>query len=111
MRQTLFHLIVYIPLSHADLARKALADAGAGRIGDYDSCSFSTRGTSRFRPLKGADPTIGNEGTLEIVDEEKIEVVVTEKLLRDVLQAVKKVHPYEEPAIHVLPMEDYHDFL
>ncbi|MDD5103079.1 MAG: hypothetical protein PHX93_01620 [Candidatus Peribacteraceae bacterium] len=88
-----------------------MAGAGAGSIGRYDSCSFSSRGTGRFRPLKGATPAVGAVGSLEEVEEERIETVVQEDALQKVLQAIVKVHPYEEPAIHVLKMEDYHDQL
>ena len=102
----LFHLIVYVPVTHADAIRSAMAEAGAGRIGNYDSCSFSTRGTGRFRPLAGADPQIGKAGRLESVDEERIEAVVKNEDITAVLDAVRKTHPYEEPAVHVLPMMD-----
>ena len=61
----------------------------------------------RFRPLKGSKPFLGGEGVIEEVEEEKIEVVVREVDLKKVVAAVKKVHPYEEPAIHVLPMVDH----
>ena len=107
MEFSYYHLIVYVPLSHADVVRKALADAGAGKIGNYDSCSFSMKGTGRFCPLRGSNPAIGEQGTIEEVPEERIEVVVTSDQLNAVIVAVKKVHPYEEPAIHVLPMMDY----
>ena len=110
---SLYHLIVYVPLDAADQVRKALAEAGAGRIGKYDSCSFSVRRKGRFRPLKDAVPAIGTPGSYEEVDEERIEVVVPAdpKLLRPILEAVKAAHPYEEPAMHLLPMEDYHSHL
>lgn len=99
------HLIVYVPLSHAPQVRAALAASGAGKLGHYDSCSFSSRGIGRFRPLKGADPFIGKEGVIEEVEEERIEVVVPDGVdLRSVLKQVRAVHPYEEPAIHILPM-------
>ncbi|MEK7591165.1 MAG: hypothetical protein AAB489_03080 [Patescibacteria group bacterium] len=110
-RSSLYHLIVYVPLSHADIVRAVLSKAGAGKIGKYDSCSFSMRGTGRFRPLKGAEPAIGSEGTIEEVPEERIEAVVTKEAMEDAIRAVRHVHPYEEPAIHALPMEDDKDFL
>lgn len=111
MEPSLYHLIVYTPVDAADKVRTALAIAGAGKIGAYDSCSFSTKGTGRFRPTEEANPAIGSAGNLEQVEEEKIEVVVPSEVLTDVLQAAKRVHPYEEPAIHVLPMLDYHELL
>lgn len=105
--ESYFHLIVYVPVSHASDVRNALADAGAGQIGNYDSCSFSVQGTGRFRPNKNAKPTVGKPGVLESVDEERIEVVVDEEKLKHVLDAVITAHPYEEPAIHVIRMIDY----
>ena len=100
-----YHLIVYVPLSDAENVRDALANAGAGRIGAYDTCSFSTRGIGRFRPLKGSRPFIGKAGAIEEVEEERIEVIIPETVdLQSVLAAVRSAHPYEEPAIHVLPM-------
>lgn len=107
----LYHLIIYCPLSDADAVRKAAAEAGAGKIGDYDSCSFSARGTGRFRPLKGADPAIGSVGVLEEVEEERIEMVAPAASIGKILKAIVAAHPYEEPAIHVLPMEDYRTLL
>jgi hypothetical protein len=106
-----YHLIVYTPIKSADAIRTALAGAGAGNIGHYDSCSFSMHGTGRFRPDEEADPVIGAACHLEEVKEERIEVVVPKAHLKEVLHAVTKVHPYEEPAIHVLPMLDYHTLL
>lgn len=107
----LYHLVIYTPLSHTETVRKALAESGAGRIGNYDSCSFSARGIGRFRPLKGANPHMGSEGEIAEVEEERIEVVVEEKCLVEVLRAAKKAHPYEEPAIHFWKMEDYRELL
>jgi hypothetical protein len=104
---SLYHLVIYVPLSYAEGVRKALAESGAGNIGNYNCCSFSAKGIGRFRPLKGANPHIGSTGTIEEVEEERIEVVVEEKMLQSVLLAAKQVHPYEEPAIHFWKMEDY----
>ena len=108
---SLFHVVVYVPLNAADAVRKALAESGAGHIGNYDSCSFSATGTGRFRPLPGANPHEGKVGSLTEVAEERIEVVVEESKLSDILKAVKKAHPYEEPAIHLWRMEFHKDYL
>jgi hypothetical protein len=97
-------VIVFTPVSHAGKVRKALSDAGTGHIGKYDACSFSARGIGRFRPLKGSNPFIGKAGKIEEVEEEKIEVICPVKILEKVLKAVKKAHPYEEPAIDVYPL-------
>ncbi len=111
MTPNLYCLIVYTPLSHADAVRTALSTTGAGQIGNYDSCSFSSRGVGRYRPLEGSNPAIGSVGTIEEVEEERIEVVVTEEDLHAALRAAKEAHPYEEPAIHVVPMMDYKKIL
>ena len=62
MQAELYHVIILAPVDSADAVRKALADAGAGHIGNYDSCSFSSKVTGRFRPLEGSDPAIGSQG-------------------------------------------------
>ena len=94
-------IVVFAPLEAADAVRAALAEAGAGRIGNYDCCSFSSRGIGRFRPLEGADPHIGQHGKVEEVEEERIEVVCDRDLLEGVLARLRAAHPYEEPAYDV----------
>lgn len=93
-----YKLVVFVPLDHADKVREAMGGAGAGKIGNYNYCSFSSRGVGRFLPLEGANPHIGEVGKLEEVEEERIEVVCEEQLVGDVLSAMKKAHPYEEVA-------------
>lgn len=100
----LVKIAVYVPVTHAETIRKAMTDAGAGCVGAYDACSFSVRGTGRFRPGKNANPFIGKAGELEEVEEERIETVCEKEKLPRILEAVKKVHPYEEPAIDIYPL-------
>jgi thymidylate kinase len=107
----MFAIVIYVPRTHAAAVRAALAASGAGAIGLYDSCSFSAVGVGRFRPLAGAQPHIGTAGVVEEVEEERIETVVTEERVRDVVAAVKRAHPYEEPAIHLSSILDYKLFL
>jgi len=97
-------IVVFVPLDYGDDIRKALANAGAGHIGNYDFCSFSVKGVGRFRPLEGTKPFIGQQGKIEKIEEERIETVCSVEILDKVLDAVKKVHPYEEPAIDVYPL-------
>lgn len=97
-------IVVFAPVSHADDVRKALAEAGAGHIGNYDSCSFSSRGIGRFRGLEGTKPFIGESGKLEEVEEERIETICPSEKMEAVLTAVKRSHPYEEPAIDIYPL-------
>ncbi len=99
-------LTVFVPPADADALRAALAEAGAGRIGDYDQASFTGSGLGRFRPLPGADPTIGTVGTAETVEEERVEVVLPRARRTAVVQALMAAHPYEEPAYDVVELAD-----
>lgn len=98
--------VVFVPISHADIIRKVLGEAGAGRIGNYDFCSFSTHGIGRFRGVEGANPAIGEVGKYEAVEEERIEVVVPREILNEVIEKVKSNHPYEEVAFDIYPIEN-----
>ncbi|HLD62003.1 MAG TPA: hypothetical protein VI998_03470 [Patescibacteria group bacterium] len=99
-------LVVSVPLSHADAVRQALGKAGAGKIGNYDFCSFSSRGMGRFRGNEKANPAIGEAGKFEAVEEERIEVIVPREILEKVIEKVKSVHPYEEIAFDIYPIEN-----
>lgn len=102
-------LVVFVPLSHADTVREALARAGAGRLGNYRGCSFSSRGIGRFTPVDGASPAIGEIGVAEAVDEERIEVVIEAALVRRAIAAMRAAHPYEEPAYDLYRLLDEDD--
>lgn len=109
MPSDLLKLIVYVPVSHADAVRKAMGEAGAGKIGDYTHCSFSWRGTGRFMPGENANPHIGQRGKLEEVEEEGISIAVERKVLPAVIKAMKDAHPYEEVAFDLHPLEQFKD--
>src|SRR3989338_4575777 len=94
-------IVVFVPESHTDIVREAMGKAGAGKIGNYTFCSFSSRGIGRFRPEAGASPHIGKVGKFEEVSEEKIEVVCSRENLDTVIKAIKKVHPYDEVALDI----------
>ena len=97
-------LVVFVPPSALDAVRTALFAAGAGRIGDYEHCSWFTEGTGTFRPLAGASPTVGRIGEEEQVAELRLETVFPEERHDDVLSALRAAHPYEKPAFDVLPL-------
>ncbi len=99
-------LTVYVPPDAAAVVRAALAEAGAGVIGDYDLASFSSAGVGRFRPLAGAEPAIGTVGELETVEEVRVEVVLPRGRRADVVRAMRTAHPYEEPAFDVIEVAD-----
>lgn len=96
-----YKLVVYVPLEKADHIRQVIGEAGGGKLGKYSFCTFSTKGVGRFKPNADAKPHIGNPGKLEEVQEERIEVTCGEKVLNDVITAIKRVHPYEEVAMDV----------
>jgi dinuclear metal center YbgI/SA1388 family protein len=104
----LVKLATFVPADHAAAVREALAQAGAGRIGDYDACAFASRGTGFFRPGDAARPFIGEPGRMESAEEVKLEVEVTRWDLPAVLAALRAAHPYEEVAYDVVPMEQAH---
>lgn len=97
-------IIFYVPEDSAAQLRTALGDAGAGHIGNYKDCSWSTSGTGRFTPMQGASPTIGEVGAGEEVPEARIEVIAPRDLARQIVEAGIAAHPYEEPAYHVIPV-------
>ncbi|OGZ01441.1 MAG: hypothetical protein A2946_01050 [Candidatus Liptonbacteria bacterium RIFCSPLOWO2_01_FULL_53_13] len=105
MKNKYVKIAVNVPESHADALREAIGKAGAGKIGNYSFCSFSSKGTGRFKPEKGAHPRIGKIGKLKSVAEERIEVVCERKKLAHVLAAIKKAHPYEEIGWDIYPLE------
>jgi hypothetical protein len=81
-------------------------EAGAGRIGEYDYCAWQVLGEGQFRPLDGANPYIGKKGEIERVLEYKVEMVCEEEFLKEVIDAMKKAHPYETPAYSVIELVD-----
>ncbi len=105
-RESFYKLVVFVPLDHAPALREALDRAGAGRLGNYSACSFTSAGTGRFRPEAGAAPAIGRPGELAEVAEERLEVLVPARARAAVLEAMRAAHPYEEPAYDLLPLEN-----
>ena len=94
-------VVVFVPKSHADVVRQVMGDAGAGKIGLYSHCSYSVSGVGRYKPLPGANPAIGEVDKFEEVDEERVECVCDRSRAKEVLVAVRKVHPYEEVAFDI----------
>ena len=104
--ETLYKLAVYVPNTHADKVKNALSDAGAGHIGNYSHCSFSSQGIGSFKPLDNANPYIGSLGEVELVEEVKIETIVPNKTLGGVISSMIKAHPYEEVAYDIYKLEN-----
>ena len=107
-----FKLEIFVPESHFPLLRKALADADAGHIGNYDCTLAYSRVTGSWRPLEGTNPYIGRQGEVCEMEEIKVEVTVKAENLAQTVTAIRDVHPYEEPVINIIPLwepaEDCH---
>lgn len=99
-------LVWFVPEDALDATRDAVFAAGAGRIGDYERCSWYTAGTGTFLGGESTDPAIGERGREERVSELRVETVVPRDRIADVLAALKAAHPYEEPAYDVYPLLD-----
>ncbi len=101
-------IVTFVPREHLPPVVDALAAAGAGSIGDYDRCYFAGDGTGSFRPIQGANPFIGEIGSVEQVAETRVEMVVPRSRREGVVTALLSAHPYEEPAYDVIPLADVH---
>ena len=99
-------LVVFVPEDHAQPVREAIFNAGAGHIGNYDSCSFNTPGNGTFRALEGADPFVGNMNELHFEKELRVEFIYPQYREKDILSALFRAHPYEEVAYDVYPLEN-----
>ena len=106
MEGQLKKLVVYVPISAADEVRAAMFEAGAGCIGNYDSCSFNAQGQGTFRAGETAHPYVGEIGKVHFEEEVRVETVVPKHALNQVIAAMIKVHPYEEVAYDVFALEN-----
>jgi len=102
----LLKLVTYVPRIHSFGVRQALFEAGAGQIGNYDSCSFNSDGIGTFKANKSANPFIGNVDELHSEPEIKVEVILPDYLKNHVLEALIKSHPYEEPAYDFIALQN-----
>ena len=103
----MYKICVYVPEKHVEKVKQALFDAGAGRIGNYDSCCWQTEGIGQFRPLQNSNPTIGSLNEVEHVREIKIELVCADELVKEAVRAIRESHPYEEPAFDVWKLVEF----
>jgi hypothetical protein len=103
----MYKICVFVPENAAEKVKQAMFAAGAGKIGDYDSCCWQTPGQGQFRPLEGSSPFIGEHERIETVTELKIEMVCAEQFIIQTIAAMKRSHPYEEPAYDVWKLEDF----
>jgi len=98
----------YVPVLHAAAVKKAIFATGAGTIGDYKHCAFQVKGEGQFLPSDQANPTIGEVGKEETVEEYKVEILcLDEENTKDAVREMKKAHPYEEVAYEVYKIEEF----
>jgi dinuclear metal center YbgI/SA1388 family protein len=97
-----FKLVVFVPTANVDSVSRAMFEAGAGRIGAYSACSFRSAGTGTFFGEAGASPAVGVAGKLEMVEELRVETIVSKRRAEAVVHAMRAVHPYEEPAFDLV---------
>ena len=100
----MYKLVFFVPDTHVNEVKEAVFAAGAGNVGDYECCAWQVLGQGQFRPLKGADPYIGEVGKIELVPEWRVEVVLPREKLASVLKVLKDAHPYENPAFDVIQL-------
>ncbi|AGZ36779.1 NGG1p interacting factor NIF3 [Pseudomonas sp. SWI6] len=103
----MYKLAFFVPASHLEVVKAAVFAEGGGRIGDYDHCAWQTLGQGQFRPLDGSQPFLGQTGQVEVVEEWKVELVVDDDLIAQVVAALKQSHPYETPAYEVWRLEQF----
>ena len=99
-----YQIVFYVPLDHCEAVKKALFRAGAGKLGNYQECAWQTLGQGQFRPTENSQPFIGEMGQLEKQDEYKVEMICSSESLNKAINALKKSHPYEEPAYFITKM-------
>jgi dinuclear metal center YbgI/SA1388 family protein len=99
-------LVIFVPENHAEAVRNAIFEAGAGCIGNYDSCSFNSSGTGTFRALDGASPFVGEVGSVHKENEVRVETVFPRNMERQVLKALTEAHPYEEVAYDIYAIDN-----
>ena len=99
-------LVVFVPIDALDAVRDAVFEAGAGRIGEYERCSWYSEGTGTFHAGDAASPKVGERGREERVPEVRLETIYPLEREQDVVRALRGAHPYEEPAFDLYPLVD-----
>lgn len=103
-------IVVAIPLDSIDKVRNSLYESGAGIIGNYSCCSMMINCIGTFLPNKEATPYIGDNNKINFVEEVRLEVVCDVNIVKDVIKKLRDIHPYEEPAIDIIPLIDEDNF-
>ncbi|MHB1661937.1 MAG: Nif3-like dinuclear metal center hexameric protein [bacterium] len=103
-RRKLYKLSVFIPKGYVKIVRDVLFKYGNPKIGNYENCSFETKGKGSFKPLEGSNPFIGESLKTTFTDESKLELLIEERFIEKAIDEMKKVHPYEEAAFDLYPL-------
>jgi hypothetical protein len=103
-------IVIGVPQTHLYAVLDAMAEAGAGALGEYTHCSFFSPGVGRFKPSADANPALGDRETVNEVSEVRIETICDRDRVKAVVAAIRRAHPYEEPLLYLLPLLSETDF-
>jgi len=103
----MYKLNYYVPVEAKEKTKEALFAIGVGRFNNYECCAFETLGRGQFKPIEKANPYIGEVGSIEYVQEYKIEMICRDDLIKKAVEVLKEAHPYEEVAYEVIKLEDF----
>jgi len=103
----MYKLNYFVPVDAKEKTKQALFDIGVGRYENYECCSFETLGVGQFKPVKSANPHIGEVDKIEKVQEYKVEMICSDNLIKDAIAVLKEAHPYEEVAYEVFKIEEF----
>ena len=107
----MYKLCFFVPETHLEKVKNALFNKGAGRFGQYDCCTWQTLGQGQFRALVGSTPFLGEIGKVNKVNEYKVEMLCSEYVIREVVQTLLEIHPYEQPAYDVYEIKMLDDLI
>jgi len=103
----MYKLSYFVPPEAKEKTKKALFHIGAGKFNNYEECSFEILGEGQFKPLNNANPYIGSKNKIEYVKEYKVEMICSDEIIKEAIQALKEAHPYEEVAYEVIKLENF----
>ena len=103
----MYKFCFFVPENYLEFVKAAVFTTGAGKLGNYDMCSWQTKGDGQFRPLAGSSPFAGQAGELEHLTEYKVEMVCADEFIAAAVAAMKAAHPYEEPAYDVFKLAEF----
>ena len=103
----MYKLIYFVPREYKESTKEALFNIGVGKFNNYEFCCFETLGTGQFKPIREANPFIGDIGKIEQVEEYRIEMICINELIQKAVDMLKFAHPYDEVAYDVIKLEDF----